>query len=96
MWTSLSNIASLFSDGIQGEKLRILWQGIEYHIEDVLKPSNPSEVKSGTATQTPTEWLLIELLKNVGLYHFFPTVVFIAELAASLPVSNAWSARGAA
>ena len=62
--------------------MKTQWQGIKYHTKDVLKPSMPSEVKSGTATQTPTEWLLIELLKNAGLCHFFPEVVFIAEVAA--------------
>ena len=76
--------------------MKTQWKGIKHQIEDVLKSSMPLEVKSGTATQTPTQWLLIELLKNVGLCHFFPEVVFIAEVATSLPVSNAWSARGSA
>ena len=83
-----------FSNSIQGEKLKTQWQGIKYHIAYVLKASMPSEVKSGTSPHTPTEWLLIELLKNAGLCHFFPEVVFIAEVPTSLPVSNAWPERG--
>ncbi|WAR20733.1 ZN862-like protein [Mya arenaria] len=51
--------------------------------------------KLKTTPQTPTEWLLLQLLRSAGLRHFNPELVFVAEAAASLPVSNAWPERGA-
>lgn len=44
---------------------------------------------------TPTEWLLLQLLRSSGLRHFNPQIIYVAEFAASLPVCNAWPERGA-
>ncbi|XP_053396870.1 uncharacterized protein LOC128556296 [Mercenaria mercenaria] len=84
-----------FSDDVEKEKLKIQWNGFKYHTHDILLPNMPKEVRDGKARMTPTEWLLLQLLRSAGLRHFNPELVFVAEAAASLPVSNAWPERGA-
>ena len=79
----------------QVEKLITEWQGMKYHINENLKQNMPESVKDGTAKVTPTEWMLNQMLKNVNLASFFPGLVYIAEVAITLPVSNAWPERGA-
>lgn len=79
----------------QVEKLLTEWQGMKYHINDYLKKSMPESVKDRTAKVTQTEWLLTQLLRNENLVCFFPGLVYLAEVALSLPVSNAWPERGA-
>jgi len=45
---------------------------------------------------TPTEWSLKRLLSMRTEYgHFYPKLVWIAEIILSLPMSNAWPERGA-
>ena len=45
---------------------------------------------------TPTEWSLMRLLSMRTEYgHFYPKLVWIAEIILSLLMSNAWSERGA-
>ncbi|KAG1652269.1 hypothetical protein GQR58_026434 [Nymphon striatum] len=68
---------------------------IKYHINENIKQNMPESVKDGTAKVTPTEWMLNQMLKNVNLASFFPGLVYIAEVAITLPVSNAWPERGA-
>ena len=45
---------------------------------------------------TPTEWSLKRLLSMCTEYgHFYPKLVWIAEIILSLPMSNVWPERGA-
>ena len=45
---------------------------------------------------TPPEWSLKRLLPTHTEYgHFYPKLVWIAEVIFSLPMSNAWPQRGA-
>lgn len=76
---------------IKKDKLLTEWQGMKYHINDVLKQHLPEDIKMGSTRLTATEWLLKQLLHNVSLVNFFPGLVYmhIAEVALSLPVSNA-------
>ena len=79
----------------QVEKLMTEWQAMKYHINENIKKQMPESVKDGSAKVTPTERLLKQMLRNVNLASFFPSLVFIAEVAITLPVSNAWPERGA-
>ena len=74
---------------IKKDKLLTEWQGMKYHINDVLKQHLPEDIKMGSTHLTATDWLLKQLLHNVSLVNFFPGLVYIAEVALSLPVSNA-------
>ena len=41
-----------FPDDNRGEKLKTHWLGINSHIEDIVKPNMPPEVKAGTDSYT--------------------------------------------
>ena len=77
----------------KGDKLLTQWQGMKYHFKDNLKLCMPDDIRNGTAKTTSTEWCLMKLLGKRSLKHFFPELVYIAEVVASLPVSNAWPER---
>ncbi|XP_052784628.1 zinc finger protein 862-like [Mya arenaria] len=80
----------------KSDRLKAEWEGMKYHLRDVIKPSMPDSVKSGKEqTETTTEWCLLQLLKNIAVRQLYPNVIYIAEVIASLPVSNAWPERGA-
>ena len=76
------------------DRLMAQWQGIKYYIRDVIKPQIPQSVKEGN-DKTPTEWLLLELMKHTVLKQLYPDLLYIVEVVLSLPVSNAWPERGA-
>lgn len=89
-------LARHFYRGENGEELsdqlKTEWNGMKYHLRDILKPKFPH---NSTSKMTSTERCLIQLL-SVPIYkQFFPKLTFIAEVAASLPVTNAWPERGA-
>ena len=69
---------------------------MKYHVNDNIKKTIPTEVKSGSSKTTTTEWFLLYLLKNKSSFvTFFPHLLYIAEVVVSLPVGNAWPERGA-
>ncbi|XP_052261749.1 E3 SUMO-protein ligase KIAA1586-like [Dreissena polymorpha] len=76
-------------------QLKNEWSGIKYHLRDTLKPNIPQSVLDNTHKITTTEWCLCQLLSVTVYKQFFPKLCFVAEVAASLPVSNAWPERGA-
>ena len=86
-------IAKHFS--MDEEKLQTEWRGIKYHIKDVLVPKMPATVKEGSDKQNATEWFILQLLIQPTYKCFFPSLCYLAEVAASLPVTNAWPERGA-
>ena len=64
---------------------------MRYHLKDVLKPKIPQTIREGSSKTTSTESML-----SMPVYkQFFPRLAFIASVAASLPVTNAWPERGA-
>ena len=91
--SDMTIIADHFS--IDQDKLLTEWKGMKYHIADVLIPKMPLKVRTGSEKQTPTEWFILQLLIQPTYRGFFPLLCFIAEVAATLPVTNAWPERGA-
>lgn len=79
----------------EGDRLKAEWEGLKYHIRDGIRPHIPESVASPTSLTSPTEWCIIQLLKNTAVRHLYPTMMYILEIVASLPVSNAWPERGA-
>ena len=76
-------------------QLRSEWNSMKYHLKDILKPKVPQTIKEGRSKATSTEWCFTQLLSMPVYKQFFPRLTFIASVAASLPVTNAWPERGA-
>ena len=90
-----------FPDDVdQQERVRAEWGKLKYDILD-WKTKIPKEIKKGirkTTEQlpTPTEWCLSRILQmRCALGSLYPHISKIAEVALTLPVSNAWPERGA-
>ncbi|VDI55299.1 Hypothetical predicted protein [Mytilus galloprovincialis] len=78
------------------EKMQSEWQSFKYHINDVLKPVIPEDVRDGSSKSTnTTEWLLLQLLRNPTFENFYPSLIPIAAAAVAIPITNAWPERGA-
>ncbi|KAH3770263.1 hypothetical protein DPMN_171547 [Dreissena polymorpha] len=60
-----------------------------------MKPHIPVSVKSPESKTSPTEWCILQLLRNTAVRQLYPTMMHIIEIVASLPVSNAWPEKGA-
>lgn len=74
------------------------WQKLKYNFlqmrEDI--PPEIARPTNNMLTKSSTEWLLKRMLSTRSIYqHLFPEMLCIAEVCLSLPVSNAWSERGA-
>ena len=84
----------------QQERAKAEWGKLKYDILD-WKTKIPKEIKEGTTEtteqlQTPTEWCLTRILQmQCALGSLYPCISKIAEVVFTLPVSNAWSERGA-
>ena len=67
------------------------WEKLKYDLL-LWKGQIPEELEN----VTPTEWCLRRLLSmRTDFGHFYPKLVWIAQIILSLPVSNAWPERGA-
>ena len=67
------------------------WEKLKYNLL-LWKEQIPQELDN----ITPTEWSLKRLLSMRTEHgHFYPKLVWIAEIILSLPMSNAWPERGA-
>ncbi|CAG2239555.1 unnamed protein product [Mytilus edulis] len=78
------------------EKMQSEWQSFKYHINDVLKPVIPEDVRDGSSKSlNTTEWLLLQLLRNPTFENFYPSLIPIAAAAVAIPITNAWPERGA-
>lgn len=75
------------------EQLLSEWRGMKCHLKDVVKPKVPQATKEGSGKVTSTEWCLLQLLSMSVYKQFFPRITLISEVAASLPVTNAWPER---
>ena len=89
-----------FPDDVdQQERVKAEWGKLKY---DILywKTKIPKEIKEGTTKTTeqlptPTEWCLSRILQmRCALGSLYPCISKIAEVALTLPVSNAWPKRG--
>ena len=84
----------------KAEELKCEWKKFKYNLLQ-LKNEIPQHIlhppqKRNLVSATPTEWALHQMLSQRATYeHFMPLLLYIAEVCLSLPVSNAWSERGA-
>lgn len=73
------------------QQVKAEWEKLKYDLL-LWKEQIPQELDN----ITPTEWSLKRLLSMRTEYgHFYPKLVWIAEIILSLPMSNAWPRRGA-
>ena len=67
----------------------------KFLIKDVVEDM-PPEIKEAKAGQmTSNEWFINKLLSNRNTFQSYSEVLKLAEIAAVIPVSNAWPKRGA-
>ncbi|XP_052241120.1 zinc finger protein 862-like isoform X2 [Dreissena polymorpha] len=50
----------------EGDRLKAEWEGLKYHIRDGMKPHIPVSVKSPESKTSPTEWCILQLLRNTA------------------------------
>ena len=92
----LKEIGTLSNHYFPGDKeaqqqVKPEWEKLKYDLL-LWKEQIPQELDN----ITPTEWSLKRLLSMRTEYgHFYPNLVWIAEIILSLPMSNAWPERGA-
>ena len=60
----------------------------------ITEPKVPQNIREGKSKWTSTEWSLSQILSMPVYKESFPRFTFIASVAASLPVRNAWPERG--
>ncbi|XP_078346379.1 zinc finger protein 862-like [Oculina patagonica] len=73
------------------QQVKAEWEKLKYDLL-LWKEQIPQDL----GNVTPTEWSLKRLLSMRTEYgHFYPKLVWIAEIIISLPMSNAWPERGA-
>lgn len=90
-------LASHFFSADEGanDRLQSQWNQTKYHINENIKAAIPEEVRNGKSGSS-TAWFLFQLMNNkVNYQPFFGMLLHIAEVALTLPVSNAWPERGA-
>ena len=98
----IATLADFLYDGKDGDcrireeaKLKAQWMTLKFLIKDVLEDM-PPEIKEAKAGQmTSTEWFINKLLTNRNAFRSYSEVLKLAEIAAVIPVSNAWLERGA-
>lgn len=77
-------------------KLLAEWNQMKFKINENIKPNLPIEIKTGESNTNSTQWNLSHLMKSKSEYQsFFGELLFIAEAAITLPVSNSWPEGGA-
>ena len=79
------------NDQLKATKLHAEWNQFKYYINDHTKQQIPNDTRSGKSTITPARWFLMDIAHNKAKYvPFFENIIVIAEIALTLPVSNAW------
>ena len=87
-----------FNRGEESKDIReqlVEWCSMKNHLNDIVKLKVPQSIKGGTDKVTNKEWCLLHLLSRPVYKQFFPRITLLAEVAASLPITNAWPERGA-
>ena len=56
----------------------------------------PKDVKAGSSTQTPIDWMLTRFISERHTYeNFSPVITKLADVIHSAPITNTWPERGA-
>ena len=77
------------------QRLKDEWQNFKHNLL-TMKGMIPKDVKDGSSTQTPIDWMLTKVLLEHQIYeHFFPVITKLADVIHSAPITNAWPERGA-
>lgn len=83
---------------IMKEELTCEWAKFKYNLLELKKqiPTEVTKTKTLCKSKTPTEWILEFMMRMKSTYqHFCPSLLHLAEICLSMPVSNAWPERGA-
>ena len=90
----ITTLAEHFFREDEGKTDKILseWQSLKYHV-DTLRKDIPISILEGSVKQTSTEWFILRIL-TPSYKQFYPLITYLADAAASLPVTNAWPERG--
>lgn len=84
---------------IMKDELSCEWAKFKYNLLELKKQIPPAEItqrKTLCKSKTPTEWTLEYMMKMKTTYqHLCPSLLKLAEICLSMPVSNAWPERGA-
>ena len=87
----LAKLADHFSSTLDTERLKSEWDHFKFM---ALEIKQEYLTVSTMLKTTPTEWLLSKLTSSKSYSFMFPNLVSLAELAQSIPVTNAWPKRG--
>lgn len=76
---------------VKTEQLHAEWEHMKHMIDEKLRQRAASQQEV-----PPTTWFIAELLRQRASFKpFFPELLKITQIAACIPVSNAWPERGA-
>ena len=87
----LAKLADHFSSTLDTERLKSEWDHFKFMALEIKQEYSTVSTMLKT---TPTEWLLSKLTSSKSYSFMFPNLVSLAELAQSIPVTNAWPERG--
>ena len=77
------------------QQLKDEWQNFKHNLPTT-KGLMPKDVKDGSSTQTPIDWMLTKVLSGCHTYeNLFPVITKLADVIHSAPITNAWPERGA-
>ena len=77
------------------QQLKDEWQNFKHNLL-TMKGMMPKNVKDGSSTQTPIDWMLTKVLSERHTYeNFFPVITKLADVIHSAPITNASPERGA-
>ena len=77
------------------QQLKDEWQNFKHNLL-TMKAMMPKDVKDGSSTQTPIDWMLTKVRLERHTYeNFFPVITKLADVIHSAHITNAWPERGA-
>jgi len=77
-------------------KLLAEGQQMKFNNNENIKPNIPNEIKTEKSSTNSTQWFPNQLMEAKSDHQaFLGELLLIAEVAITLPVSNAWPERGA-
>ena len=89
-------LAAHFFTEISCEKLLSEWSQMKYHINENIMKAVPKKIRKGKSKITPTGGFLTEIMRQKVTYEpCFGMLLNLAEIAFTIPVTNAWPERGA-
>ena len=87
----LAKLADHFSSTLDTERLKSEWDHFKFMALEIKQEYSTVSTMLKT---TPTELLLSKLTSSKSYSFMFPNLVSLAELAQSIPLTNAWPERG--